>query len=341
MHVTRTYAPLPFRDLDPRRFEDLCLSILYRMWRWEKIENLGRLGKDDAIDISAIELLENGKRNTWHFQCKRYKELTASQVEGIVKDYCKRNTSRPDYYFILAGCDVSKSVRDALEEEGNKNGFHTVGIWAASELEARLYADHHDLLFAFFGINMSEERNEIIGSIRRNVALKKRMHKDFAKPYEPGEDRLKRLDEPWRCFVSSEVLIRSIYDKAYPEKNTLLEEIGTGYFKAEIFNWYHNGLMVYAHPYVVKAKVRYLKDGADDDSENPEDYEIHEERLEVIGCIPFENIIEYDMDGDGIYNYPHLYCDFTGGMDPYEKIAYYQNGYPVDEKDIVEILKED
>ena len=99
--------------------------------------------------------------------------------------------------------------------------------------------------------------------------------------------------------------------------------------------------MVHTHPFAVNAIVRYLKDGADDESENPEDYIIMEERLDVIGCIPFENIIEYDMDGDEIHNYPHLYCDFAGGMDPYEKIVYYQNGYQVDEKDIVEILKED
>ncbi|MBR2256647.1 MAG: hypothetical protein IJ899_04750 [Blautia sp.] len=337
MHVTRTYAPLPFRDLDPSRFEALCMSLLYNHRRWEKLERFGSLGQDDAIDISAVELLENGKRNIWHFQCKRYEKLTGTQIKAIIKDYCQKNAFRPDYYFILTGCNVNKKVRDALEEEGSKNGFLTVGIWSASELETILYTERHDLLFAFFGINMSENRNRIIGSIRRNVALKKRMHKDFAKPYEKGEDRLKRLEEPWRCFVSSEVLIRSIYDKVYPE-NTLLEEIGTGYYKAEIFNWYHNGLMVYAHPFVVKAKVRTLKDDADDESENPEDYDYAVERLEVIGCIPFENIIEYDMDGDEIHNYPHLYCDFTGGSDPYEKIAYYQNGFPVDEKDIVEIL---
>ena len=41
MHLTRTYAPLPSRDLEPKRFEDLCLSIVFRMRKWEKIERLG------------------------------------------------------------------------------------------------------------------------------------------------------------------------------------------------------------------------------------------------------------------------------------------------------------
>ena len=334
--VTRTYSKLPFSDIEPKRFEDLCMSILYRDRRWEKIENLGQTGKDDAIDIRATELLENGKRNLWHFQCKRYEKLTRTQVKSIIRDYCKKNADRPDYYFILAGCDVTKTVRDCLEEEGKKNGFATLGIWAASELEAILYAKHHDLLFAYWGINLSEERNNLIGSIRRNIALKKRMHKDFFKPLSPGEDRMKRIDEPWRCFNSSKVLIRSIYDKAYPE-NTLLEEEGTGYYKAEIYNWYHNGLMVHAHPYVLVANVRHLKMDDDEGSTEVKDYDICEEKLEVLGCIPFENIIEYDIDGDEYYQFPHLFCDFTGGSDPYEKILYRtKSGYFIDQKDIVE-----
>ena len=57
MPVTRTFAKLPFGELDPRRFEDLCLSIIYRMRRWEKIEHFGRTGNDDAVDINAVELL--------------------------------------------------------------------------------------------------------------------------------------------------------------------------------------------------------------------------------------------------------------------------------------------
>ena len=75
-----------------------------------------------------------------------------------------------------------------------------------------------------------EKNQEII-----NLANEAFDHNDFFKPLSPGEDRMKRIDEPWRCFNSSKVLIRSIYDKAYPE-NTLLEEEGTGYYKAEIYN---------------------------------------------------------------------------------------------------------
>lgn len=64
-----------------------------------------------------------------------------------------------------------------------------------------------------------------------------------------------------------------------------------------------------------------------------------ETQLEVFGCIPFENIIEYDTDGDEYYRYPHLFCDYSCGEDPYEEIRYrFRNEYPVAKEDIVEIL---
>lgn len=338
--VTRTFAKLHFEDIDPSRFEDLCLSILYRKRRWEKIENLGRKGKDDAIDIAAEELLENGKRNKWHFQCKRYNNITTAHVRSILTDYCEKNTDKPDYYFLLTECDVTKSVRDTFEYEAEKAGFNVVGIWAASELEAILYSERQDLLFAFFGINLSEERNNMIGSIRRNIALKKRMHKDFTRPRLKEENCKNNIEEPWRGFINNKVLIRSIYDKSYP-KNTLIDDPGTGYYKAEIYNWYHNGLMVHTHPFIVKANVRYLKVDADDESSDPNDYDMIEEHLQVIGCIPFENIIEYDIDGDEYYQYPHLFCDFVDGFDPYEELLYLSDdGMLIKQEQLVEIIKD-
>lgn len=91
--------------------------------------------------------------------------------------------------------------------------------------------------------------------------------------------------------------------------------------------------MVRAYPYI--QKIRY-KEGAFDD---PNKYEVIETDAELLGCIPFENIIDYDIDGDEYYNYPHLFCDFVNVSDPYEKIVYLlEDGYIIDsdsvEKDI-------
>lgn len=136
--------------------------------------------------------------------------------------------------------------------------------------------------------------------------------------------------EPWRKFNHSEILVRSIYDKAYPKENTLLNNDFTGYYKAEVYDFYHNGLMVRAYPYVKNIKYKLMEFDSDE-------YEIVDLSVEILGCIPFENIIEYDMDGDEYYMYPHLFCDFVNVSDPYEKIVYRaKGGWDVDEECIIQ-----
>lgn len=124
-----------------------------------------------------------------------------------------------------------------------------------------------------------------------------------------------RLHKPWTKFINSKVLVRSIYDKAYPDENTLLIDDFTGYYKAEVYDFYHNGLMVRAYPYAKDIKYKLQE-------YDSEEFKIVDMRVEIFGCIPFENIIEYDIDGDEYYNYPHLFCDFVNVSDPYEKIVY-------------------
>ena len=336
MSITRTNGRLHFEDLDPGRFEDLCLSMIYRMRRWIKIEHFGRTGADSAIDIQAIERLENDRTETWHFQCKRYQKLTKTEIRSIIKDYCEKNDSRPDYYCLVAGCDVSKKLREEFEILCSEKGFSNVQIWSSSEIEARLHAEYHDLLFAYFGVSLSDARYERISAIRRNIALKKRMHQDFYNPAKDYEEQKRRRGKPYLWFKSQEVLIRSIFDVSYPEVPE--KQYGNGFFKAEVYDWYHNGLMVRAFPFAVNARVKWSAPPDIPEEERKEEII----RLEIMGCIPFENIIDYDMDGDEFYNIPHLYCEFRNPYDPFEEMVYYtERGYHVNRANILEIFKND
>ena len=40
--VTRTINQLHFEDLDPIRFEELILAMVYRMRRWDKLDHFGK-----------------------------------------------------------------------------------------------------------------------------------------------------------------------------------------------------------------------------------------------------------------------------------------------------------
>lgn len=179
--VTKTINQLHFEDLDPIRFEELILSMVYRMRRWLQLDHLGKKGSDDGIDIRAVEELENGKNKTYYFQCKRYSKITKAQLHKIIDDFLDKNTEMPDVYTLVISCPLSKRQIDDFENYAKNNGFTTISIWTNSIIECKLYAEYQDLLFAYFGINLTEKRNRKINSIRRNIVLKKRMHNDFLK----------------------------------------------------------------------------------------------------------------------------------------------------------------
>ena len=48
---TRTTNRLHFEYLETHRFEDLAYELLYRKEVWKRIDNFGRSGSDDGIDI--------------------------------------------------------------------------------------------------------------------------------------------------------------------------------------------------------------------------------------------------------------------------------------------------
>jgi len=55
---TRTYNPLPFTDLEPKRFEDLVRQLVYDFRQWRRLEATGRSGSDDGFDARALEIVE-------------------------------------------------------------------------------------------------------------------------------------------------------------------------------------------------------------------------------------------------------------------------------------------
>lgn len=152
--VTRTTNQLHFEDLDPIRFEELILSMVYRMRKWDRLDHYGKKGSDDGLDISAVETLENGKRNTYHFQCKRYQKMSNHILRRIVDDYISKNDDVPDIYILVVSCTLTKKQIDYFESYCSNHGFMMVNIWTNSIIEAMLYSEYPDLLFIYFNINL-------------------------------------------------------------------------------------------------------------------------------------------------------------------------------------------
>lgn len=145
---TTTINRIHFSDLDPLRFEDFCLCLVYKLARWRKINHLGRLGKDEGIDIEAEEEIKEGYIRSWYIQCKRYKTFKTSDVSSVIEKL-QENAKISDTLLLIVGCDVSAETIKYYEKEAIKIGFKNPKLWTASILEAELFNNHHDLLFVF------------------------------------------------------------------------------------------------------------------------------------------------------------------------------------------------
>jgi hypothetical protein len=303
--VTRTINRIHFNDLDPIRFEELVLSMVYRSQRWIKINHFGEKGSDSGIDIEAVEELENGKFRKFIYQCKRYDSINWSKLSAIGIDFFKKNGKIPDVYILVISCPVSKMNIEKFEEFMNKKGISSVSVWTRSLLETKLYSEFHDLLFVYFGIDLSQDRKNKIEMVKRNIYLKERMRRDFIKQSVKMDTQLffERQKNPSLRFNYSEVILRSIDDTRYPEFESAV------YCKCELFDFYYGGIKLFISPGWRNLKIQQ------DDS-------VLETKAITVGFLPFTNIIDYDLIGDEYYSMPHIFCDYVNKNNPYEKIGY-------------------
>lgn len=331
MKPTRTINRIHFTDLDASRFEDLCLAILYRLnaTKWISINHFGRSGRDRGVDISAVEELENESRRKWFIQCKRHKSISKTELESVIEKALKRIKAPPDIILLMTACDVSREKLEYFQGVAHKKGINRAEIWTSSIIEAKLYSEYHDLLFAYFGISLSQEKRNRIATIRRNIKLKQRMTRDF---YKKSIDREEARRSPFSKFVSSEIIIHSVDDNLYPDFDRNPITISP-WFKVELFNFYHNGIEVCAS--AIGAKAKLYNDGRwelvpYDKLKESQEGELTS--LLPVHRIPYENIVEYDIDGDEYFGGPHIYCLFNNNGSPYEEIVYYVKLYPDDPK---------
>jgi hypothetical protein len=319
---TRTTNKIHFTDLDPIRFEDLCMNIIQRIKNWAELRHYGRKGNDNGIDIWATD--ENSE--IWYFQCKRYSTINASDILEIISKVIEENKVPPTNLVLFTACDVSKTHHELFIEEAKKNGIFKSKIWTASVIESELYSNFHDLLFTYFGINIPKEKQNSAAKIKHGLRMKKKIEKDFIRKDIDIEYITKHvLFEPHCRFNVGEIIVRNIENDIYPEDDKINTGISS-WFKSEIYNLYHNGIEIHLfHHYdVIRDKDGYWDLIQDETDERRAHYEVI--RVNMVGRISYSNIIEYDFDGDNYYPMPHLYCKFNIDSMPYEGFEYYTYG---------------
>ena len=174
--VTRTFHPLPFEHLEPKRFEDLVRQLIYDFRPWRQLEPTGRAGSDDGFDARGFEIVdfavhseEENERNEidqsssqdrlWLIQCKREKDIGPSRLVSYLDAIPESSILNLHGLIFAAACNFSKKSIDSFRAWCLAKGVQEAYLWGHATIEDFLYQPKNDhLLFAYFGISLQIRR---------------------------------------------------------------------------------------------------------------------------------------------------------------------------------------
>ncbi len=348
--TTRTLNPLPFQDLEPRRFEDLIRQLAYDFRVWRSLEATGRGGADDGMDIRGIEAgpqpdadtadpdapppVDEPEERRWIFQCKRERTLAPKRIRAIVSEILPPETEVPFGFVLAVAGDVSKAARDAFREEMVARRIDFFLVWAKSELEDMLFQPKNDhLLFAYFGLSLQPRRRSVVSSLRSEISVKKQLEALIGD--EGNHGKL--------------ILLRDPSDTRYPHRpDSDAQEPPAKWIPCFAMHAKWPGhLVVLVHEYLAattpdgkqwdylpqhdvvadRARTelwpfRHLR-ARTGPSEHAysfwDEYIDQEERahLRIYRCVPLAKVMGIDPTGDQPYPAPHVFVDFGGSNDPF------------------------
>lgn len=111
---------LPFSELEPRRFEVLCLRVAVRKYGLITPEHIGYSGTDGGADILG-QLNQDGKNVDVAIQCKRYKEISPRLLIHALETFREH---RPDFigqFWIMTSASVSQTARSQFLKSVHEN----------------------------------------------------------------------------------------------------------------------------------------------------------------------------------------------------------------------------
>lgn len=352
MVTTHTIGPLHFEDLDPKRFEDLVRQLAYEFKPWRRLEATGRSGSDNGFDARGYEIVANAtppvasadedgdsaeERSAlneglddrlWLIQCKRERTIGPKALTRYLDDTVLGPDEKLYGLVFTATSDFSKKARDEFAKKCREMGLEEWHLWGKAELEDRLFRPENDhLLFAYFGVSLTIRRRSQRADLRARLVMKRKAHRMLAD------------------HVNAPLLLRSPDASEYPYVSDLAA------FKKDPrwVVWSYRGMSHEGLKFCVERTFAYLSDDgkswdaamavnearsdADRDPWLGEEWqnpmrpavwefwdkmpEANKAWLEVIGLVPFDDVLEIDDLGDEYVDAPHIYAPFTGLRGPF------------------------
>lgn len=341
--TTRTLNPLPFTDLEPKRFEDLVRQLVYDFKPWRRLEATGRAGSDDGFDARGLEIVETeapvpddeaegeevesataSADRLWLIQCKRERTITPAKLAGYLDEIKLGSDEALHGIIFAAACDFSKKARDAFLTWCHEHGINEGHLWGKGELEDQLYQPKNDnLLFAYFGISLTIRKRSQATQIRAEIATKRKLQKHVLKS-------------------SADVLLRDPAADDYPHSKAGKPPTQWQTYQPEELSHYGLRLkVVWFHAFIDEAKREWdcadavrvvhrhdywaIEPSAEEKKRDHEAGEIwhalpeeNKAWLMVSGYVPLRNIIAIDDMGDDVFSGVHIYVPFSGESGPFD-----------------------
>ncbi|CAB3967384.1 hypothetical protein BCO9919_02727 [Burkholderia cenocepacia] len=346
MAITRTIGPLHFEDLDPKRFEDLVRQLAYEFKPWRRLEATGRAGNDDGFDARGYEIVAKETQPSisvdegeavdeesplkvgiddrlWLIQCKRERTIGPTALVKYLDDTVLGPDEKLHGLVFTAACDFSKKARDDFAQKCREMEMEEWHLWGKAELEDQLFRPENDhLLFAYFGISLTIRRRTQRADLRARLVMKRKANRMLQS----------------RSHAS--LLLRSPNATEYPYTGDLANFEKNPQWMV----WQYRGMSHDGLKFCVRRHFAYLSDDGrswdaamavndarsrhDDpwlgDHRNDEKrqaiYELwskipeaNQAWFEVVGVVPFEDILDIDELGDEYVQAPHVYAAFAPG----------------------------
>lgn len=347
MAITRTIGPLHFEDLDPKRFEDLVRQLAYEFKPWRRLEATGRSGNDDGFDARGYEIVaketqpsvsvaegeeveeesplkEGIDDRLWLIQCKRERTIGPKALVKYLDDTVLGQDEKLHGLVFTAACDFSKKARDNFAQKCREMELEEWHLWGKAELEDQLFRPENDhLLFAYFGISLTIRRRTQRADLRARLVMKRKANRLL------------------QARSHASLLLRSPNATEYPYTGDL-----ANFEKNPLWMvWQYRGMSHDGLKFCVRRHFAYLSDdgkswdaamAVNDASSRHEDpwlgdhqnaekrqaiYELwskipeaNQAWFEVVGVVPFEDILDIDELGDEYVQAPHVYATFAPGV---------------------------
>lgn len=269
----------------------------------------------------AIDLVDNINRIAYQVTSTK----SSSKVQSTIDKFIKKElyTSYDELYILILG----KKQKKYPDFKNNKFSFrpdqHILDfrdiLHFVSFLPSRKINKVYQVLSNETRVVKPVKSKNRATQLKRNIALKKKMKKELLREID-SKYWEKAMYEPAIRFRYRNIIVRSVVNDTFPNDHDDEDRI-SNWFKGEFWNFYDNGIEFIG----MGGKAIFDKDGhwdllerCDDNREKKKEYTVVE--YWSFYRIPYDYIVELDMEVDQYYGLPALYVEYAKDGMPYEEI---------------------